>query len=705
MAITALPTPPSRQRPAEFSDEADAFLGALPTFGAEANALQADVNTKQTTASAAATTATDKALEAANSATASSDSSVLSSDWATKLVDTVDGVEYSSKEYASGSTVLSGSAKEWAISSSSPNGTTDQSSKTYALEAATSAGEASVSAGDAETSAIQASKLNLGSKSSEPALDNQGQPLLVGATYYDTTLNKWRVYGTTGWEDGISSVAGVESLNGLTGVLSGFVTETGNQSLNDKTLVNPLILLAGTNGTVGQVPVSQGAGLPVIWGSGSEIIRVARTSNTVISAANKGNLIDITSGTFTQTFSAASTLGNGWFCYIRNSGTGDITVQGSETNVDVKGDFTTDTGWSKGSGWSITGGAAVATGAAGQLAANPAPLTAGKSYRITFTVTATVGDIRLFVGAVTELTISPISTSGTYSFDVANVAGTGLFFSPNNAFTGSIDNVSVKELATTIDGLTSYIMYPGECRLVQCDGAALRTVVLNSFYKVFTASGNFIKPPGYSLFDGLLWSAGGSGRVGAASTLRIGGGGGACCSFSLRYSDIGTTQVVTIGSGGLAVSAASTNGNAGGNSEFSGITAFGGKGGSNSESASTGNGGTAFYGFLTGSSNQSTASASSATSSIYGGGNGGDKTVTSGAGQTVYGGGGGMQITTSNTISDPGSTVFGGAGGATNVAGTAATAGSAPGGGGGAATNGSSSGPGARGELRIWGVI
>ncbi len=67
MAITALPTPPSRQDPANFSDRADAFLGALPTFTTEANALAADVNADEATASAAAISATASAATAAAS--------------------------------------------------------------------------------------------------------------------------------------------------------------------------------------------------------------------------------------------------------------------------------------------------------------------------------------------------------------------------------------------------------------------------------------------------------------------------------------------------------------------------------------------------------------------------------------------------------------------------------------------------------------
>lgn len=43
MPLTPLPTPPSRDDPANFADEADAFLGALPTFATELNALAVNV--------------------------------------------------------------------------------------------------------------------------------------------------------------------------------------------------------------------------------------------------------------------------------------------------------------------------------------------------------------------------------------------------------------------------------------------------------------------------------------------------------------------------------------------------------------------------------------------------------------------------------------------------------------------------------------
>ena len=69
MAITPLPPAPSRAVPSTFSTLADAFLGALPTFVTEANALETNVNAKEVIAVAAADTASSAsavALAAAN---------------------------------------------------------------------------------------------------------------------------------------------------------------------------------------------------------------------------------------------------------------------------------------------------------------------------------------------------------------------------------------------------------------------------------------------------------------------------------------------------------------------------------------------------------------------------------------------------------------------------------------------------------------
>ncbi len=84
MTITALPTPPLRSDgAAAFADRADTFLGALPLFVTEANALQSNVNAKELSASASASTATAQALAAQASATQALSNINFKGEWST----------------------------------------------------------------------------------------------------------------------------------------------------------------------------------------------------------------------------------------------------------------------------------------------------------------------------------------------------------------------------------------------------------------------------------------------------------------------------------------------------------------------------------------------------------------------------------------------------------------------------------------------
>jgi len=65
MAITPLPTPPSRDDPTNFSARGDAFLGALPAFATEANAMAVEINAA-TEIAQEAIIASQAALAAAN---------------------------------------------------------------------------------------------------------------------------------------------------------------------------------------------------------------------------------------------------------------------------------------------------------------------------------------------------------------------------------------------------------------------------------------------------------------------------------------------------------------------------------------------------------------------------------------------------------------------------------------------------------------
>tara|TARA_R110000822_G_scaffold3317_1_gene14748 strand:+ start:4961 stop:5449 length:489 start_codon:yes stop_codon:yes gene_type:complete len=82
--ISALPTPPSRQDPTNFANEADAFLGAIPTFQTETNALAAYLEgTTAVAAAASATAAAASSSAAATSATGAATSATESTNSAT----------------------------------------------------------------------------------------------------------------------------------------------------------------------------------------------------------------------------------------------------------------------------------------------------------------------------------------------------------------------------------------------------------------------------------------------------------------------------------------------------------------------------------------------------------------------------------------------------------------------------------------------
>lgn len=64
----------------------------------------------------------------------------------------------------------------------------------------------------------------------------------------------------------------------------------------------------------------------IVRGTLSETFVVSRSSNTILAGADVGKTIIITANTFSQTLTAAATLGDGWWCVYRNSGTGTVTL-------------------------------------------------------------------------------------------------------------------------------------------------------------------------------------------------------------------------------------------------------------------------------------------------------------------------------------------------------------------------------------------
>lgn len=310
--------------------------------------------------------------------------------------------------------------------------------------------------------------------------------------------------------------------------------------------------------------------------------------------------------------------------------------------------------------------------------------------------------------------VSITTGSGTLAFTAAATLGAGFHCIIKNSGTGDVTlNPNGSE---QIDGLTSWVLYPGGAILVETDGTAFYSVLLSPMEKVFSSSGTFTKPGVGTWIDIEAWGAGAAGGRGTNGSAAGAGGGGAYIHARLRMAAVGTTESITIGTGGATQTSSDTAGADGGDTSFGSLfAAYGGVGGNASGNSYRGGGGGGTLGDGSGSAGGPPGGGDfgSGDSSGFGGGGGGFETPPSssvGGGSSGWGGGGGGSGSLTNLNTTGGSSLFGGAGGGggsdtgsgssggTSVFGgnggagatgsANATAGSAPGGGGGGAETG-----------------
>lgn len=97
---------------------------------------------------------------------------------------------------------------------------------------------------------------------------------------------------------------------------------------------NPLSLARGVSAQMRNEFSLIGLGFDALSAGAVLIPIVTRTANVQITSSNIGNMIEYTAGNFSQTFSDASTLGAGWFVYVKNASLTDIVTLAPSQTVD-----------------------------------------------------------------------------------------------------------------------------------------------------------------------------------------------------------------------------------------------------------------------------------------------------------------------------------------------------------------------------------
>jgi len=228
-------------------------------------------------------------------------------DAATKgYVDTADGLKLNLTGGTMSGAIAMGTSKITGMGD--PTNAQDATTKTYvdgilgsataaatsAAAAATSASNAATSASNASTSATNASASAtaaaasydsfddryLGPKASDPTLDNDGNALLTGALYFNTTSNEMRVYTGSAWVAAYVSAGVYVPLSGgtMTGdLVLGTQRSVRFADLDSSNYVafkaasvitnNVVWTLPATDGTTGQTIITDGSGT-LSWGAG-----------------------------------------------------------------------------------------------------------------------------------------------------------------------------------------------------------------------------------------------------------------------------------------------------------------------------------------------------------------------------------------------------------------------------------------------------
>ena len=236
----------------EASSSAASASTSASTATTKANEASTSATNAATSETNAATSASNAATSATNAATSETNAASSASTASTQATAASASAATASTQAANAATSATNSANSATASATSASNaaTSETNAANSATAAASSATSAASSASSASTSASTATAAKdaalaaldsfddryLGTKTSDPTVDNDGNPLVAGALYFNTTDDVMKVYEGSAW------VAAYASLSGA--VLETGGTMSGNLAFGDN---NKAIFGAGSD--------------------------------------------------------------------------------------------------------------------------------------------------------------------------------------------------------------------------------------------------------------------------------------------------------------------------------------------------------------------------------------------------------------------------------------------------------------------------
>jgi hypothetical protein len=202
--------------------QANAASASATAAGSSATSASTSASTATTKASEASTSATNAATSATNASTSASTATTQATN-AASSASSASGSATSASGSASTATTQAGIATTQATNAA----TSASTATTQASNASTSATNAASSATSAAAAYDSFDDRYLGAKSSNPTVDNDGNALLTGALYWNTTSSEMRVYSGSAWIAAYIPSSGYLALSG--GTMTGAITFAAGQ--------------------------------------------------------------------------------------------------------------------------------------------------------------------------------------------------------------------------------------------------------------------------------------------------------------------------------------------------------------------------------------------------------------------------------------------------------------------------------------------